>query len=220
MSRVSHVFRQVWFPLAIWVCFGALLAAQCIGLAPSTDAMVGDFLERLAANRLPWVFCASFIENIIGASLYFPGSVILMTAMAQTAGAPSDAVATYIAVYIAAVLAQHVNFFVGRSANLDSQTAARWNAARLWSACFATFWHPQLAAVTCYSLGTCHSLKYRQFMQPFIASSLTWSIFWALVIYNFGSWLATPHLFRWLVVVYLGIWTLRSIKIALRHSKK
>ena len=220
MSRALNILRQVWLPLVIWLCYVVLLLAQHLGVAPSTDSIVTSLLEHLASNRLLWVIISSFIENIIGASLYFPGSIIMLTGMAQTAGSPPDAITTYFTIYFSSAFAQQINFLIGRLTATDSQKNVQCNATRLWLTCFTTFWHPQLAAVTCYSFGTNHSLKYRQFAWPFLTFSITWSIFWALVIYRYGGAIATPELFRWLVVAYLAIWTLRSIMNAIRLSRQ
>jgi membrane protein DedA with SNARE-associated domain len=216
-SRTLSVCKKVWLQLAIWIGYASLALAQYAGIISSTTAIIESLLEQLATNRLPWVMLSSFTENIVGASLYFPGSIIVLTGMAQTTGSPWDGIVTYFAIYLPAVVAQHVNFLIGRFTPRTS--TKEWTAKQTWSACVATFWHPQLAAVTCYTLGNA-PLQYRTFLPPFLCSSLAWSIYWALVIYNFGGKLATPQIFHWLILVYLLIWTIRSVVVALRSDSK
>ena len=124
--------------------------------------------------------------------------------MAETAGSPAKAIQTYLVIYISAVVSQHINYALGcKSRTVREQYSSR----KVWRLFISTFWHPQLAAVSVYSVGTKRDITYWRFLIPFFCTSLFWSISWALVLYRFGNMLTNPSVFSILVVVYLLAWT-------------
>ncbi len=141
---------------------------------------------------LGFVAAVSFVENIIGLNVYFPGSVAILTAMALTTGDPSRALMTFLSIIIPSFISHQLNYLIGRilghemrgdtipNASEGAQpSSARW----LWF--LSTVWHPHFAAVTSMAAGS-QKMRYRVFVSYFAPSFLLWNVFWGFSMYSIG----------------------------------
>ncbi len=157
----------------------------------------------------------SFLENMVGLNVYFPGSIVILTAMALTAGNPVRGLITYLTIYGAAFVAYHINYFIGFSTSrkvvknknmvVDSSTNKT-----LWLRFFSTFWHPHFAALTCIHVGN-EGYKYKQIMKYLIVVSFVWNTFWGLTMYSVGTITPTTgNSLTYIVYLYIIGWLLLS----------
>jgi len=186
-----------------------------LAVIPSPGKIVILISDLLVTYGIPLIIFASFAENFAGLGTYFPGSIAILSAMALTAGNPERAILTFIAIVIPAVIANILSYYIGYvSRNKESPPAARSSKA-LFAWYGATYWHPQLAAVSAMASGG-EGIKFWRYFSHFIPVSIAWSIFWALLLYNAGKIVSIPSIFAPLFYFYLIGWLLWGIK---KHSR-
>lgn len=221
------LLKTIKAPLII---FGVVICLELLAyyqIIPSTDEitlMITDSVER---SGLIVVGIISFLENIVGLNVYFPGSVIILIAMAQTAGDPQRAFVTYLVIYAFAFLAYNTNYFLGRYYFKNGDKAKnklmkpKKKYSSMWVQFLTTFWHPHFAAVTCLYVGS-KGYKYKEIIKYMIVASFIWNTFWAITLYNVGLVTKTTTLnLKGLVYLYLIAWiALDSYKFYKKEKEK
>lgn len=151
----------------------------------------------------------SFVENLVGLNVYFPGSIAILTAMALSAGDPHKALATFVAITVPAFLAHQVNFVLGkRLRGREVGNTGRYKTVFGRNALFAgSLWHPHFAALACIDAGS-QGLSYGLFLSAFAPWFAVWNIVWALVMYNFGLLLTRDSKGNPLILGFLALWLL------------
>jgi membrane protein DedA with SNARE-associated domain len=153
----------------------------------------------------------SFLENLIGLNAYFPGSVVILGAMALTSGQPQLAACTFLAIFAPSFAAHQVNFLIGRHFRTNSAVyadAGRYKTSIEINLLFAsTLWHPHFAALTSIDSGA-QGMSYRRFLSFFTAWFLLWNLFWGVTMYAFGLLLPRESLGLPIIVGFLVVWTL------------
>ncbi len=220
---VFGLIRSLLAPLLLLVAVASVHFLSACGVIPST-VVLSSFVERLFVQYgLPLVGVCSFIENIAGINVYFPGSVAILTGMALTSGNPARALATYLAIVFPAALANQLNYLAGRFVGKIPKVPRDSKALRLWY--IATYWHPHLAATTAFASGA-QGVPYQQYCKYLVIASLFWSSFWALLIYYFGAFVGVgenllPFSYGY-IILWLGweIWKLRRGFRSSQHSDR
>ncbi len=155
----------------------------------------------------------SFIENIVGVNVYFPGSIVILTAMALTAGNPARGFLTYLTIYGSAFVAYHVDYLIGRFAtSKDLPTKpiglkTGLNGTKMWFRFLTTFWHPHFAALTCVHVGS-EGYAYSDILIYVLVSSFIWNTFWGVTMYYLGSVTGANVNLQGFVYIYLIGWGL------------
>ena len=189
-----------------------------LGWIPSVHElsdMLGRFFEK---GGLPVIGMASFAENTIGLNVYFPGAIVILVAMALTAGDLPRALMTFLVILIPSMLAHLMNYGLGRwlggRVNVEGHTSggdpSRFAKGRMWGLFLASYWHPHLAAVTSYAAGT-EGVGVGAFLRVFVVASLLWNSFWGIVMYNFGEVAGATRNLIPLFYVYVVGWLLLGI---------
>ena len=176
------------------------------GLIPSPAQLNEILVEKFKNYGLPLIAVCAFLENLVGVNAYFPGAFTILTGMALTAGNPSRAVLTYFIIYIPSFVANILSFYFGllyRQNDLKGITRKERNTT-LWF--FLTYWHPQLAALTAFTIGSDGVLSKGNFIKHSFRASLFWSIFWGVIIYHFGLFANVAHNFMTLFLGYVVVW--------------
>jgi membrane protein DedA with SNARE-associated domain len=189
--------------LGFWA---ALVLASQLGYIPSST----DLLELLRSLFLKYGFVVlalcSLLENVVGFNVYFPGSVVILTGMALTAGQPLRAAEAWLVILVFAALSHNLNFFAGRKLGNrsglvpESVSHRLGNEAKLTTLFLGTFWHPHFAAVTSLACGA-RGVPYRTFLFNLVIGMGLWYAFWGLVMYSLGR--ALPERLN-LLPVFLG----------------
>lgn len=181
----ASLLRRLLPPLILLLILVSLYALSLADIIPSPKEISQRLGNLFLDYGIPLVIFCSFLENLVGANSYFPGAFTILTAMALTAGDPAKAVATYFAIYLPAVAANLLSFWLGTLSRPHSDAEPSANRrVTIWIA--ATYWHPQLASLTAYSIGAKRLLPFSAFMLLALPTSTAWSVFWATLIYFFG----------------------------------
>jgi membrane protein DedA with SNARE-associated domain len=115
MKFVGQLIWEIRVQLLMLATISLLVVLGNLGLIPSPidiAAYISDAFDRFG---LPAIAMCSFLENIVGFNVYFPGSIVILSGMAWTAGNPLLALKVYLAIVAPAMLAQHVNYLAGRA---------------------------------------------------------------------------------------------------------
>lgn len=207
MTNARVYIRAVVPQLVLLTVVLVLKCLSWFSLGPSPERLAELFVSLLLTHGIPLVALASFTENFAGLGTYFPGSVALLAGMASTAGDPRRAVLTYLAVLFPAILANVLSYFLGRFLRRE-EAAPEGKSSRSLAVWFVgTYWHPQLAGVTAMAAGA-EQVPFGRYVGTFLPISFTWSVLWALVLYNVGSVIAAPSVLSVIFYVYLVGWLL------------
>lgn len=198
-------------------------------LAEST-AWLGGFLERYGVVV---VLPLAILENLIVLNVYFPGSIVILTAMALTAGDPRRALVMFVCIVIGSTVGQNANYWMGRyggsrgpaiaerqasradpgADGSDRRTSRRW-----WLVFFGTFWHPHSASLTSILAGS-EGLRYKQFLIYLLSTGLAWSVFWGFTMYHFGGILEARSNLLPAVYIYVVVWILYNLRRFVRKQQ-
>lgn len=164
-----------------------------LGIIPQPDELTNSISLLFERYGFIAIAIVSFLENLVGLNVYFPGSVAILTAMALSAGDPGRAILTFLAIVIPSFVAHQVNFFIGRTAShrpADDRTISylsRDNSKlRRLFGFFLTAWHPHSAALASIYAGS-DGWQYLEFVRLFSPPFIFWNLFWGILMYNLGS---------------------------------
>lgn len=202
-------FRYARPQLIILGAIGTLHFIAHLGAIPS-PAGLNHFLQiAFKEYGVPLVAACSFLENLAIANGYFPGAFTILAGMASTSGDPARALIMYLAIFVPAVIANLLSYWIGRLAEGNNPDAnkegSRW---RFW----LTYWHPQLASITAFEIGSDHSVGFSRFAMRAALPCLAWSIFWATCIYWTGTVADVGGYFWSGFILYLVVWTALRIR--------
>lgn len=149
----------------------------------------------------------SLIENIPGINVYFPGSIVILTAMAYSHGNPLLGLYTYLTIYSFAFVAYNISYYLGRLGASSNNNKRSFKNKNLFLVFLATLWHPHSASITCLASGE-NKIPYLKFLRILIITSFIWNTFWALLMYNIDIKLLITNgsLINILVIIYLFLW--------------
>jgi membrane protein DedA with SNARE-associated domain len=214
-GMIASKHPNFWFGLArallpqlvLLILIASFYGLAFAGVIPIPPNLSEKLLAAFKAYGIPFIAICSFIENLVGINVYFPGAFTILTGMALTAGNPLKAVVTYFAIYLPAFAANATSFLIGRFGKRTQQASGQVLQQKntvLWFA--FTYWHPLLASMTAFSAGVESQVSKRNFFALAFPISLAWSIFWALVIYHFGLAVNVGDHFAALFILYLLGW--------------
>lgn len=206
-KRAGSLIQKILPQLAILSLIGLLYLLSLLGLIPSPDQLNNILVEKFKTYGLPLIAICAFLENLVGVNAYFPGAFTILTGMALTAGNPNRAILTYFAIYLPSYLANILSYYFGflyKKKNAISVTLKNRNTL-LWF--FFTYWHPQLAALTAFSVGSSGALSQHNFIKNSVGASLFWSVFWGVIIYHFGLFANVAQNFIAIFLCYVVVWT-------------
>ena len=214
----NKFFQIIWKVktqiILITLLTGIFLASH-LALIPSPRDLTVLLSNYLSYYGLPLIAVVSFLENIVIFNVYFPGSVVVLTAMSLTAGDPARAVLTYLVVVLPIFVAHHINFLIGRYSN--KQTAPQpFGEGKLFFLFFSTAWHPQLASVTSLAVGS-EGIAYTRFVKYLFTVGFAWTIFWGFVMYFFGQIAGATNNLIIPYYIYLNLWLIWDLQ---KHTKE
>ncbi|MDD4351593.1 MAG: hypothetical protein PHU71_01240 [Candidatus Gracilibacteria bacterium] len=205
-------FQIIWkvkTQIILIILLTVLLIAPHYGLIPPPQELSAKLTSYFAIYGIPLVLIVSFFENLVGFNAYFPGSVVMLTAMAMTAGDPQRALAVYFAIIVPSLMAQHLNFLIGRYSNHEQSSSKVSNKQLFWWF-LTTFWHPQLSSLTSLAAGS-EGLPYKRYAKQVFTVGLAWTIFWAFVMYFFGQIAGATNNLLIPFYIYLNLWLVWDI---------
>lgn len=211
---IRKLLKKIKIPLLILLFILTIEAMALKNVIPPTDLIFDALVNGVEKHGLVLVAPLSFVENIVGINSYFPGSIVILTAMTLTAGNPIKALLTYLTIYSFAFLAYHVNYFIGiyyynkEGKSVNSKLAPnKLGSSSLWIQFLSTFWHPHFAALTCIYVGS-KGYKYSEIFKYMMVSSFVWNTFWGITMYKIGLAANASLNFKWLMYIFLVGWIL------------
>jgi hypothetical protein len=183
-----------------------LYSLSMLRIIPSPQELNRLLVRLFLKYGLPLIALSSLLENIVGLNAWFPGAFTILTGMSLTAGHPSRAILTYLVIYIPAYCANVFSYILGRSQRQSVQTTHPPKERDVWLWFVLTYWHPQLASVTAFSMGIRDIVPRSMFLVHSLLVSALWSVFWAVTIYHFGLIANVADYFGILFLMYLLIW--------------
>ncbi len=187
MLQYFKSVRSSLFFLIVFILFHYLSKSDSVLSIEEIALLVKEFFERYG---LIAVGTLSFIENIVGVNAFFPGSIVILTAMAMTAGDPLLGLFTYFTIFSFAIISYHLNFFLGKYLSYKNPSTekdlSKKTQIELWLWYLSTFWHPHFTAITCVITGS-EGFSYKWFFSRMIIAGFLWNSFWGITMYNFGS---------------------------------
>lgn len=209
---VFEYFKYVRAPLVMIFALTIIYWLGAVNILPSIQEISAWLVIFFDRYGLVAVAVLSLIENIVGFNAYFPGSIVILTAMAMTYGDPVLGTKTFLVIFIFALIAYNVNYFLGNKilssgdinnhVNKNNKFKKR---MKYWF--FSTFWHPHFASITSLVCGS-ENVKYKDFILNALLFGAIWNVFWALMMYNFGSILNNSSEFNLAIYIYLIVWLL------------
>ena len=193
MSKVGKILRIVRLQTALLALISIFVVLESIGIIPGQKWLMEGLSAFFDSHGLPAVAACSLIENVAGLNVYFPGAIVILTAMSLSAGDPARALATFAAIVLPSLLAHCFNFFLGRlgKSGFGARTKNR-NTDRVEEASpslvefVLALWHPHTGAIVSIRSGAA-GFPFRQFLLRLIPVSLAWNSFWGLLMYFYGG---------------------------------
>lgn len=185
-------FNSVKLPLLLILLLVGFDLLARLGILPPSQEVSEIINSALEIYGLIIIAPLAFLENIAGINIYFPGSIVILTTMAVSAGNPVRAVEIFLTYYVFAILAYHVDYFMGkplRSKRIQltsPQILASPTNAKLWLRFLILFSHPQLASILCAQVGG-EGYKYSDVIKYFLFFGFVWTLFWSVVMYSVGA---------------------------------
>ena len=125
---------------------------------------------------------------------------------------------------LAAILAHALVFAMGR--RLDRWFEPRSNRRRFPAGTLpqlllflGTFWHPHSASMTSL-LASSAELSTARYLRLLLSAIVPWYVFWGLLMYSFGAQVQPGRDLRWMIYVYLGLWTAWDLVAYLRSRRQ
>ena len=194
LDRLAKLFDAIRVPLILLVFLAALEILSRFGIIP-TDEEISLIIGRaLDKYGLITIAPLAFLENLVGFNVYFPGSIVILTTMALSAGNPLQAVIIFLIYYLFAVFAYHIDFFASErlksisifGIKFQSQKLSKRNISwPLWLRFLVFFCHPQLASLFCVQLAD-EKREYSQIIKYLLVFTFGWTLFWSILMYSVG----------------------------------
>jgi len=190
LGKLKGFIRANAVPLTLLVLLILVDILAHFGVIPSQKDVTQYICRVFEEHGLVIVVLFSFVENIILVNAYFPGSIVILTAMGMTAGDPVRAFATFLCIIIPAAIAQVINFVLGRYSSiiqpLIKEDVTIGQPRRLWILFLLTYWHPHSSSITSFMLGA-NQFDPVRFLANYAIFGLIWNSFWAVLMYSVGE---------------------------------
>jgi membrane protein DedA with SNARE-associated domain len=200
-------------PIGILAVVLTLEAAAILKLVPSQGDLIKLVGIWLAYHGTYAIAGISFVENIAGISIYFPGSLAILTSMAATSGNLYRASLVWLAITLGAIFGQLVNFEFGKSSSRRTELGEQHTIRPI--VFFSTFWHPQFASVTSLKSGQ-SGINSRKFLILMIPNLLFWNGVWGGIMYQWGNVIGDSEGWSALFVAYLIAWIAYELHVSCR----
>jgi len=225
MTEILTILKTIRFQLIILAALLILFLLSAYGLIMDPESLTVSLRSYFVKYGIPIVIVVSFIENIIGVNIYFPGSITILTAMSLTAGNPSKAIQTWLAIVIPSTFSQIVDYSIGRQIaiklpirNKSETIKAKKRSNLSKGLLFLGYWHPHFAALTSAACGK-SQMPFARFLGILIVSSLFWNIFWGITMYYYGAFTTESSTLFILFFLYILCWMGWDVFIYLKTKR-
>lgn len=195
-------WRRLLAPTCILAIIGGFEIAAASGWV-QPEAQAAWVIGYLRSASVVVIVAIAAIENIVGLTAWFPGSVAILVAMAATGGRPSRAIAVFAAIVIGAFVGQVVDFWYGR---LVARPPQRYSLGRTdITGAVLTYWHPQLGSIYSAQRGA-RGLQFSSFVVLLALVWFPWNVCWGLAMYHFGALPVSARSWEVVFAAYCVVW--------------
>lgn len=176
------------------------------GYIESPSSLLERFTDTLGSGSLLLIATFSFLEGLVIINVYFPGSVVILFAMAATHGNLSQAIVTFLAILVSSAVAHQLDYVFGRLVTGARPHLIPYTKARLnLTGALLSYWHPQLGSLYSTKAGA-DGQAYLYFLARFSTAFGFWNLFWGVLMYNLGRVPLSGSEFLGLFYAYLTWW--------------
>jgi len=204
VSLLFRIIRRIQLQLIILAIIAILKLLEVLNIISPIADLIPFLTKQFNEKGYLLVGICSFLENIAGFNAYFPGSIVILTAMGLTSGNPIKAILTFLCIYIPSTLAHFINYYAGTRLS-NTVPSASFKSNKLWILFFSTMWHPNFAAITSIKVGS-ERMPFKIFLKYFFPTSFLWNIFWGTLMYTLGGVGSFGKSFPLIFICYLLIW--------------
>lgn len=228
MQRIREHLSTIALPLFALAAFASFYAAWALFDLPPKEEVIRLAKIYFDAYGLITVLVCAFLEGVLFAGWYFPGSFVIVLAVIF-AGRDPVQIAAITAVVTAGLIASYIfNFFVGKYGwykllsylgfeeplnNAQRQLVKYGPRVILLS-----YWHPNLAALTATAAGILH-MPFRTFFVYSLAATTIWDISWAIVGVALGQ-AALTVIGPKFVIPFIALWIVLALIYKARSQKQ
>jgi membrane protein DedA with SNARE-associated domain len=219
MNLLMQRYGRLLPPLLIIFLLILLQILSGYGLIVPPSDLLEAFSKRLGSGGLLFVATVSFFEALVIFNAYFPGSAVILFAMASTAGDWNRALLTFTAIVISSGAAHQINYWAGRLlAKLDEIRRMENKGAPTLIEAFVSYWNPHLGSLYSLRSGS-NGVAYKRFLFRFVLAFGLWNIFWGVLMYKLGDVPISGSEFLLLFYIYLAWWIVQELRSVLKKSK-
>jgi hypothetical protein len=201
--------------LFLLLLLATLQVLAMVNIIPPAEVLSSLLSHALQEGGLTLVAVASLLENLPGVNTYFPGSIVLLVRMTSTAGEPYQALLVYFCVLLPAIGGNLCSFYIGRifprRATGGTESRSATDSRKTIAFYVLTYWHPHLASLTAYASGST-GMGAGTHAKYFLPVCISWSMFWAFLLYHTGAILDMNSQLVWLSWVYLALWIIWDLR--------
>ena len=157
---MTKFIRSVKVPLLLLIVMLILEVLSRANILPASDQWSLMIKSAVVKYGLLIIGPLAFLENLASFNVYFPGSIVILTTMALSAGDPGRAVRIFCIYYVCAISAYHVDYSIGLALRAKIGSVAgtslfdRTAHLPLWIRFAVFFVHPQLASILSVQIGS------------------------------------------------------------------
>lgn len=216
MDRLVARYGRLLPPLLIILLLGFLQILSGYGVIAPPSSLFDSLSEHLGSGDLVFIATLSFLEGIVIFNAYFPGSAVILFAMASTAGDLNRATLTFAAIVGGSGLAHQIDYWTGRLLTKLNQSKKRGVPTLLEG--FASYWNPHWGSLYSLRSGS-HGVPYNRFFLRFILAFGLWNIFWGVLMYELGHVPMSGSEFLLLFYLYLAWWIIQELRSLHNEAK-
>lgn len=225
MAAQQNRWRKAALPGGLLLLVLLLYVLELKGIIPERSRIAEGIESAFVAYGVIVVAIVSFVENIGGLNLYFPGSIAILSSMAMTAGRPFLAAKVFVAIVTFSFLAHSVNYAIGRAGAGRALEGSEWfgrlgEGTRRWGFAVVFWlaaWHPHPTALASLLAGAA-GIGYRRYLKWFLPPFFTWNSVWGIAMYIVGGLASEPGLAGFYVGVgAITLWFIVELVLAMRQ---
>jgi membrane protein DedA with SNARE-associated domain len=224
---VNDVIKVILLPLIMLLSLVVFVIVYHLLGLPSSFALIDLARNYLDLHGYPIVFAAALVETIPPINLYFPGSVVMVVAVAHSRTGSLNPFVVLFLIESAFIISYSLNYLVGkygfhwilvrcglgdlieRSKSKISEKGIFW--------LYLSLWHPNFGSITAVACGIL-LIPFHRFLVHIIFAVAAWNSLFGFVVFLGGDKVMRLLDLRWLAVMIL-IWLILLVIQMSKNSK-
>ena len=216
-SKVNSI-KLPWFPISVIIFFSIITIGDMFGVIPGISDMIA-FLQSLYERfGLFGLFVSALLEGVAYFGLYFPGSVVVLLAVALSDGSFASFAAISATVAIALTISSFVSYKLGSVEFIQNKlkVGSEYDKDSLFWFVF-NHWHPNGLGLLYFKRGfNGENLFPYIFATPCII--FIYGMFFSSVVFSLKDRAGGDE--TWIIFIILGLWFLVELYFKNRTVNK